>query len=224
MPYKNIHFIKIMLELFDDHRFIKECNDSQKLDYILWIAMAGLTQNEAPNDPEWFKTRFNLGKKVEEIEANTRFLTDIFKKMYKQQRGKKSVIKFTKFKDLHNYIGKSQGNPKDFQSVEQNRIDIDIDKNRIDSVLGEYLSLKKIDAKNNKELLSDLYARNGKPIKKLLAICKTPEEATSAMRWVGNWLDSKGLSWTIETVIKHYTTYLNESVPKTGLAKFEVRK
>jgi hypothetical protein len=212
-----------MLELFDDHRFVKECNDSQKLDYLLWIAMAGLTQNEAPNDPEWFKTRFNLDKKVDEIEANTRFLTDTFKKMFIQKRGDKSVVKFTKFKELHNYIRKPQGFPEECLGTAQNRIDIE-KKENIDKILQEFLSLQKIDAKDNAALMHDLYVRNCRPIKKLLLICKTPEEASAALKWVGDWLGSKNLSWTLETVIKHYTTYLKETAGKTGIDKWRVYK
>ena len=221
MPYKNIHFIKIMLELFDDHRFVKGCNDSQKLDYLLWIAMAGLTQNEAPNDPEWFKTRFNLDKKVDEIEANTRFLTDTFKKMFIQKRGDKSVVKFTKFKDLHNPIRNADGTPKDSLGSAKNRID----KNRIDKIIREYLSLQKIILKDDdKALLSQLYSRNCRPAKNLILMCKSDEEAISAMKWVAGWLDPKGMSWTIETVIKHYVAFLKDAAGKTGIDKWRVYK
>ena len=113
MPYKNVHYIKLMLELLDDKRFIKDCNDSQKLDYILWLAMAGLTQNESEEDAEWFKKRFNLSKPVDEIRSNLCFLLATFRKMYRQKRNGKYYVKFKKFKELHNPIRNAEGMPKD---------------------------------------------------------------------------------------------------------------
>lgn len=116
-----------MLELFDDKRFIYDCNDSQKLDYILWMAMAGITQNNAEANSEWFVQRFNLVKKFEEVDENLVHLLKTFKRM-KKNRGR---IKFNKFNEIHNYIGKSQGNPKEIPRMSQNRIDIDKNINTI---------------------------------------------------------------------------------------------
>jgi hypothetical protein len=107
--------------------------------------------------------------------------------------------------------------------AEQNRTEVE-KKENIDKILGEYLSLQKIDAKDNAALMHDLYVRNCRPIKKLLSICKTPEEASAAIKWVAGWLEPKGLSWTLETVIKHYTTYLKETAGKTGIDKWRVYK
>lgn len=116
-----------MLELFDDKRFIYDCNDSQKLDYILWMAMAGITQNNAEANSEWFVQRFNLVKKFQEVDENLLHLLKTFKRM-KKNRGR---IKFNKFNEIHNYIGKSQGNPKEIPRMSQNRIDIDKNINTI---------------------------------------------------------------------------------------------
>ena len=51
MPATKLKFIKLMLELADDERFVMKLNDSQKLDYILLLLMAGLTNNEIPLNP-----------------------------------------------------------------------------------------------------------------------------------------------------------------------------
>ncbi len=109
MPYKNIRFIKLALELFDDERFLLECNDSQKLDYILWIAMAGLTTNEARDNVAWLKNRFNLQKAPDELSENLTTLLQKFPKMY-SVGGK---IKFRNFNDYHNPLRSADGTPKE---------------------------------------------------------------------------------------------------------------
>ena len=88
--------------------------------------MAGLTQNNAPEDADWFKTRFNLAKKSSEIAQNIDFLKGLFSKLY----SKNGTLKFKNFNRLHNQVRLAQGKPKASQRLAQNRIDID--KNRID--------------------------------------------------------------------------------------------
>lgn len=191
MPYKNVHYIKLMLELFDDRRFIKDCNDSQKLDYILWLAMAGLTQNDAENNPEWFKTRFNLSKNIEEIAKNTEFLSKTFPKMV-SINGK---VKFKNFKKLHNPIRSAEGTPKDSPKNAQN----------INIIRIEYIRIK---GWKQEDFTPDDYARTGKAIKTLLIKSKGNKDLViNALTWASrqSWCD-----WTLETIIKRWPDFMKE--------------
>lgn len=201
MPYKNVHYIKIMLELLDDRRFIKECNDSQKLDYLLWLCMAGLTQNDSEEDLEWFKTRFNLQKEVGEIRSNLCFLLGTFKKMYRQPRNKKAYIKFKKFKELHNPIRIAEGMPKDSQRDAQNII--------------KYIRIEYIKIKQWKieDFSPDDYARTGKAIKTLLIKAKGNKDLIiKSLQWANS---QKWCDWTLETVIRRWLDFMKfKDTPK----------
>lgn len=196
-----------MLELFDDKRFIKECSDSQKLDYILWLGMAGLTQNESEEDLEWFKKRFNLSKEVDEIRSNLCFLLKTFKKMYLQQRNGKKVIKFKKFKELHNPLRHADGTPKDSQRTAQNIIY---------KIIEEYIKLKGWGEQvKDKEVLSSVIQRHCKPVKQLFLLTNKDLDLTfRALRWTAGMCSHKGLEWTLETVIRWYPEFLKHKRPE----------
>jgi len=196
MPYKNVHYIKLMLELLDDPRFIKECNDSQKLDYILWLCMAGLTQNNSPNDPKWFKTRFNLNKETAEIEVNIRFLKTLFPKMFFQRYKNKDVIKFSNFKKLHNPIGKSQGTPREILGSSQNIIEY----NRI------IIEYNRIKYSNKAHFTSSDYKRFYKACKNLFI--KASKNTSLILECVG-WVSKQGYTdWTLETCFKKWDDFI----------------
>ena len=224
MPYKNIRWTKLMFwELMTDseNKFIERLSDEQKGLFLMLFLLMGYYKNQIPNDPETIKRVLNLSEKPEKIGENVTKICEVFNNGIK--RGK--YIKFRDYNKLHNPVGNSQGysegTPKG--GAEESRVEVE-KKENIDKILGEYLSLQKIDAKDNAALMHDLYVRNCRPIKKLLSICKTPGEASSAIKWVAGWLEPKGLSWTLETVIKHYTTYLKETAGKTGIDKWRVYK
>jgi hypothetical protein len=197
MPYKNVHYIKVMLELLDDKRFIKDCDDSQKLDYLLWLCMAGLTQNDAENNPEWFKTRFNLQKKSEEIAKNVEFISKTFPKVIIAN----GRVKFKNFKKLHNPIRNADGTPKDSPKNAKNIID----KNRLDKIILEYIKLQGWEEtiKNNALLVTDIYSRNCKPAKQLLLTINNDDLAYDVLRKIAGDYKTKCLNWTLETVLKH---------------------
>ena len=201
MPYKNVHYVKLMLELFDDRRFIKECNDSQKLDYILWLVMAGLTVNNSELDYEWFKTRFNLRKDVAEIRENMDFLFETFSRMYK----KGNCVKFKNFKKIHNQIRNAEGKPRDSQKTAQSIIY---------KIIGEYIKLRGWDNEvENKELLKSIFKRNVKAAKDLSRLNNDVEYIIKAMRHISATMKNKGLSWTLETIISYYPDFLKQYPP-----------
>lgn len=126
MPYKNIHFIKVKMELLEDHRFLFQLSDSQKGLYLMLLALAGKTNNKIFNDLVFIKGRLNLKDiTIKDLET----ISEIFPKF----RLDKDFWIFDNFNEEHNQIftkdyGISQGYPKDIQRMDKNRID----KNRID--------------------------------------------------------------------------------------------
>lgn len=199
MPYKNVHYVKLMLELLDDKRFIKQCSDSQKLDYILWLAMAGLTQNDSEEDYEWFKSRFYLNKSVDEIRSNLCFLLETFPKMYRQPRNKKNYVKFKKFKELHNPLRNADGTPKDSPRMEQSILEY---------IILEYIKIKNI-PQSEKELIKYVYKRNCRAAKQMYILAKKDKEKVAqAIQWLGDIFNKKGFTWSLETILKWFPDYL----------------
>lgn len=121
MPYKNIHFVKVKMELLEDHRFLFQLNDRQKGLYLMLLALAGKTNNQIFNDIVFIKGRLNIKevdiddlKKISEVYPKFRLLNDFWG--------------FDNFDETHNQIlskdfGISQGYPKDMQRMDKNRID-----------------------------------------------------------------------------------------------------
>ena len=205
MPYKNVHYIKIMLELLDDKRFIKACNDEQKLLYILWLCMAGLTRNNAEKDFEWFKTRFNLTQNVSKISENTTFLLKTFSKMYERN----GCVKFKNFKKIHNPIRQSQGNPKDSLGSAYNIIEY----NRI---IREYIHVKGFP----KDSLTDNdFLRFRAEIKILLTKAGgNGDTVIASIHWANK---QKWRDWTLRAIINRWPDFMkhHKAVPK-GLEEF----
>lgn len=135
MPYKNIQFVKVKMELLEDDRFLFDLNDTQKGLYILMLALAGKTNNKIRDEVDFIKVR--LGLKV----LNRNDLIKI-SQVFTKFKLVDNYWCFDNFDDSHNWIlskswsslGNSQGTPKDFQRKEKNRID----KNRIDNNIGRF--------------------------------------------------------------------------------------
>ena len=109
MPYKNIQFIKLFLDLFDsDDRFLYQLNESQQLLYIKLLYLAGRTDNKIPKN-----IRF-LCHKINYSHDNSSFLADISRVMavFPQFIESANFYYFNNFKKLHNFIDK--GVPKEF--------------------------------------------------------------------------------------------------------------
>lgn len=116
MPYSNIVFVKLKMELFEDPRFLIDLNDTQKGLYLMLLGLAGKTENAIRNDIGFIKKRLGLDALKE---ADLLKISEIYPKFTL----KKGVWKFRNFEEIHNYTigkkGKSQGNPKELPGIVQ---------------------------------------------------------------------------------------------------------
>ena len=216
MPQTKLVFVKLLLELADDTRFTMGLNDSQKLDYLLLLLMAGLTDNQIPQDWDWFKSRFHLEKNQTEIRQNIEKIRQLYGKMIVY----KGHLKFKNFKDLHNYIYKEKENSlgilKEFYKHSPNKVNLFL---IISSLISIYIMKK-----NFKEEDVQMSERNryGKTIKLLLINAKGNDELVKEGI---EWLSKQNYEWTLETLIKKWPDFManrkkdaeNEKRVKFGL-------
>lgn len=125
MPYKNIIFVKIKLELINDYRYTDRLNDNQKLLYLSLIMLAGAMDNKIPNDAGYIKRQLNLKYPVETIEQDLLVLTDVFPKLLLSN----GLLSFTNFREIHNFV---LGNPKSGFGSSQIKSRVDKEKSRVD--------------------------------------------------------------------------------------------
>ena len=62
-------FAPLMDELGEDPRWLMECNDTEKFLYMLILFTIYTTNGTAPEDPSYYKTRYNLGHRKDKIRA-----------------------------------------------------------------------------------------------------------------------------------------------------------
>ena len=217
MPATKLKFVKLMLELADDERFVMKLNDSQKLDYLLLLMMAGLTNNEIPLNPVWFKSRFFLEKNPEKIGENWAHIQRTFKRL----RVYKGKLKFSKFKEIHNYIYKEKENNlsvlKEFYKNSSNKVNLFL---IISNIITYYIDKKGF---INEDI--DMAERNryGSRIKELLVKAKGNKELVErAIDWVSrqNYVD-----WTLETVLKKWPDFSKrQQATSAGIKRGEETK
>lgn len=189
MPYANIHWVKLKLELLNDKRFIFDCDNDQKWLYIGLILLAGSTSNSTPNDENYLKNRLNITDSAPKIRENITFLLDTFPKLI----DKNGSLKFKNFNRLHNRLGNSNGTPKDAK----NRVD----KNRVDKIRTEYVRLK---GWLGQTFDGSFYGRTGKAIGKLCVLTDQDSEIIDCLNWASKkWTDM----WTLETCIKKWQDF-----------------
>lgn len=99
MPYTNIVFVKLLVELAKDYRFTDRLNDSQKLLYFGLLLLSGVTDNQTPNDPAWIKRALNLQMSAELIELEVIHIREVFDKLCLRN----GLLQFEKWETLHNY-------------------------------------------------------------------------------------------------------------------------
>ena len=216
MPYTNIHWIKLQLELLNDKRFIFDCNEEQRLLFLGLLLLAGVTKNMTPDDENFLKNRLNLSLEPQKIRKNLDFLLQKFPKTVSVD----GYIKFRNFNKLHNPLKELQRNAKETPKER-------IEKSRIDKIIEEYIKKKNFkilndDGSKNKELISAIYHRNCRIAKKLVILTKGNfEQVIKAMEWFGEMWDKKGLSWTLETIEKWLPEYMSkgESIAQDQLRK-----
>lgn len=118
MPYSNITFVKVQMELLEDDRFLFDLTDAQKGLYLMLLALAGKTNNHIRNEIHFIKSRLNLSSlNMADIER----VSVVFPKL----RCSNGYWSFDNFEETHNYImakyRKSKGTPKERQRLEQNK-------------------------------------------------------------------------------------------------------
>lgn len=197
MPYTNIHWIKLKLELLNDKRFIFDCNNNQKWLYIGLLLLAATTKNNVSDDENYIKNRLNLPETSQKIREDLDHLLKVFPKMI----SKNKFIKFKNFNRLHNPLGNpmdnlwnSNGTPKELLRIE---------KSRIEKIREEYIKIKGFCLK---DFSSDDYARTGKAIKTLLIKAKGNNDLViKSLQWANN---QKWCDWTLETVIRRWPDFM----------------
>jgi hypothetical protein len=86
-----------------------------------------------------------------------------------------------------------------------------IDKNRIDKIILHYIKEQgwEESIKTNPALQGDIFKRNVRPAKQLLLVAVNDELALKTISKMSKEYGAKKLSWTLETVIKHYAEMNN---------------
>jgi len=127
MPYTNIVWIKVYLDLFNDERFLYLLSDEEQLMYLKMLVLAGITKNNIPADPEFIKGKVNFRSNDGQIGEILDKLMKVFPKFKKNKNGNYCFAKFNKF---HNRINdreiggsttsrgvrrKPEGSPKELQ-------------------------------------------------------------------------------------------------------------
>ena len=110
MPYTNIVWIKLFLSLFEeDDRFLYQLNESQQLLFIKMLYMSAITDNKIPKNPRFICSKVNYHHEEECLHKDLERISEVF-------NGFKFDGKFYCFKnfhELHNYVRKPKGVPKE---------------------------------------------------------------------------------------------------------------
>ena len=196
MPYANIYWVKLKLELLNDKRFIFDLNDEQKWLFVGLLLLAGSTKNQVPADENYLKNRLNLSQTPEKVLENLTLICKVFPKTVHCN----GVVKFKNFSKLHNPTKETHWNPDGTPKDSKNRVD----KSRLDKIRTEYMGIK---GWLETDLQPDDYGRLHKAIKTLLLKANDDGAVIEALHWIesvsaGKW------EWTLETLVKKWQDYL----------------
>lgn len=117
MPYTNIVFVKLFLDLVDeDDRFLFKLSDQQQLLYVKLLYLAGRTHNKIPKNFDFIKQKINYRFDAIQFNSDIEAIKSVFHKFIERA----DCYRFKKFEELHNRIndakiGSSQGVPKEVQ-------------------------------------------------------------------------------------------------------------
>ena len=115
MPYSNIVFVKLFLSLFEeDDRFLYQLNESQQLLYVKMLYLAGSTNNHIPKNIKFICNKINYHHEEACFISDIARIKSLFQRFKESREG---FYYFNNFNELHNFIGKSKGNPKEFQRI-----------------------------------------------------------------------------------------------------------
>lgn len=131
MPYSNIVFIKLFLSLFEeDDRFLYQLNESQQLLYVKMLYLAAISGNKITKNYRFICHKINYSHEESCLSSDLKRISNVFPRFI----DKENYYYFEGFEELHNYIGKSKGNPKEIQRNDKgsdqskNRVRIEKDK------------------------------------------------------------------------------------------------
>jgi len=199
VPYKQIHWIKLEKRLINDHRFFLMSEKAQ-LYYVKLLMLCAITNNKVPRKYAIFKTLLRTDCNEKELDSVMSEIKNNFPKVLFH----KDFYTIKEFKSKHNWVfpRNSQGTPMELVDKSKNKIK----KERVDRVIEEYIKLRNwgTSVKNNPTLLTDIYKRNGKAAKNLLLLANNDSMAIKAINIMAEDYKPKNLTWTLETVIRHY--------------------
>lgn len=95
-------FAPLTEELGDDQRFILECDDFEKLMYLLIIYTTHMTRHQAPTDPRYYQRRYGLKARSGRIARTIATLIERFPKLKCSESGNiktLSLINSTTYKN-----------------------------------------------------------------------------------------------------------------------------
>jgi len=130
MPYSNIVYIKLFLELFDgDDRFLYRLTERQQLLYIKLLYLAGRQVNKISKNPQLIIQKVNYQGTTQDLLGDIEVIKNVFKKF----RESKYTYTFFNFQEIHNFMGKgkSKGTPEERQRIVPDK---DKDKEKIKSI------------------------------------------------------------------------------------------
>ncbi len=194
MPYKNIIYTKLKSELATDERFTEQLDDYGKLMYFSLLLLAGVKENKIPNDENYIKRLLNLQEKPEIIREKLDAVLKTFPKLVSAN----GYLKFKNYNKMHNPLGKSQGDTKVAP------------KDALYNIIKEYIIKKNYNPENNPTINNVLIKRNCKPAKELWLLANgNVEKIKEAINKLGDSFNSKGLSWSLETIEKWYMDFVS---------------
>jgi len=122
VPYENIVFIKLKIELLDDRRWQDLCTERQQLLYVKLLLLAGRLENMIPNDPRYLCRELNFPRYPNELSKDIAHLATVFPKLSVDSEW----IQFLNFNELHNFRKSHKikiGNPGIVPEKEKRRED-----------------------------------------------------------------------------------------------------
>ncbi len=233
MPYKNIVFVKLEKRLFSDYRWYMMSETSQ-LNFIRFILFAAETYNKIPKNLSIIKKAFKTDQDLKIIEATIKEIKLNFIK-FKENKHFYYFEDFdekTNYITHREILRSSKGTPKEAVDIDIYKdIDIDIDKDKEEDI--EQAQTPESSIEKKKPYIADTplkkiivvykqvkgfkpddckwdklnFARYIKSAKKLMDYLGDLQTAAECIVETGEMLDNKGLSWTLETIVKHVSDW-----------------
>ena len=214
MPYTNIYYVKVKIELLNDKRFIFDLNATEKWLFLGLLMLAGSTNNKIPDDPDFLINRLRLQKsdwegettqKISDlVRVTTNRLLSIFPGLYRSGH----FLKFKSFSRLHNQV-------RDSQRIAKGKPMGSVDKIRLDKIIQTLAIAKGWLIDKDPSLQTEVFKRHCKPAKQLLlAVGSDVDRACQIIQRAAKFFKEKDWQWTLETVLKYLPEFSKQTVKK----------